>query len=50
MKLDIPNNNFDEINSLVDVILTIVGDWGNQCASLSRTDCFWFEWTTPLRR
>ena len=32
------------------VILTIVGDWGNQCALLSRTDCFWFVWTTPLRR
>ena len=35
----------------VGVILTIVGDWGNQCASLSRTDCFCFDWTTtPQQR
>ena len=28
------------------VILTIVGDWGNQRAPLSRTDCCWwcFVW------
>ena len=32
------------------VILSLVGDWGNQCALLSRTDCFWFLWTTPLHR
>ena len=32
------------------ILVTIVGDWGNQCASHSRTDCFWFVWTTPLRR
>ena len=38
-------------NNLQYVILTIVGDWVNKCALLSRTDCFWFfVWTTTPRR